>query len=362
MGRHQLQLLTSASQSAAVSSIIQSPPAAELHDKPAQSSWDGPSDSLACHPTSEPLCLLMLCCCAGCSNGTNKQQQQPGNSRNSSSSLLHDPRVRVLLVGCCSQGSVAVWDVQLQQQIMALHSPDVSLAALLPVQPPVGPMLATASAAADVAGSSKAGNGAITRQQLQQPLLLLALVASRDSTATPPAAVAKAVSRIGSKTRGAQLSLAAAAAATESQQQQQPQLELRPVLLQQPGLLVPGAPILASAAAGVRFGQPKHEQLQQLLTSPGVSAAALSGTLAAAVGPGGFVNVWDVLSGESLLCPQQSAAGPACNSSRRAGELAAVQLVEFSSLQQQSSSDHGAAAGCVALMGSADGVLTCALV
>jgi hypothetical protein len=312
-----------------------------------------------CHSTSSTLCLVTLCCCAGCSNGTNKQQQQPNNSRNSSSSLLHDPRVRVLLVGCCSQGSVAVWDVQLQQQIMALHSPDLSLAALLPVQPPVGPILAAAAAAASAAGTSRGGNSTNARQQLQ-PLLLLALVASRDSTATPPATVAKAVSRIGSRAKGAQLSLAAAAEEEERQQQQQQQLELRPVLLQQPGLLVPGAPILASAAAGMGCALPNNAQ--QLLKSPGVTAAALSGTLAAAVGAGGFVNVWDVLSGESLLCSQQSAAGPACNSSRRAGALAAVELVEFSSLQQQTSCDRGEAAGCVALMGSADGVLTCALV
>jgi hypothetical protein len=308
------------------------------------------------------LCLVTLCCCAGCSTDTSKQQQHDNTRSSSSSSLLHDPRVRVLLVGCCSQGSVAVWDVQLQQQIMALHSPDLSLAALLPVQPPVCHMLAAAAAATSAAESSKGGSSANARKQLQQPLLLLALVASRDSTATPPAATAKTVSRIGSKARGAQLSLAAAAAATESQQQQQQQhLELRPVLLQQPGLLVPGAPILAPAAAGVGCDLRNHAQVQQPLASPGFSAAALSGTLAAAVGPGGFVHVWDVLSGKSLLGAEQSAVGSAFSSSSRAGVLAAVELVELSTNQQRGGGG-AAAAGCIVLMGSADGVLTCALV
>jgi hypothetical protein len=285
--------------------------------------------------------------------------------------LLQDPRLRVLLVGCCSQGSVAVWDVQLQQQIMAVHSPDLSLAALLPVQPPVGPMLA-AAAAIGAAGGSKEGGGAVAKQQqqlLQQPLLLLALVASRDSTATPPAATAKAVSRIRSKATGVQLSLAAAAAATDGQQQQ---LELRPVLLQQPGLLIHGAPILApsptaaaAAGEGVHGGPLHHEQQQQQLTSPGISAAALSGTLAAAVGSSGFVHVWDVLSGQSLMSSQEAAALSACRSSSSsiAGVLAAVELVRVSSREQHDAGDADAAgSGCVVLLGSADGMLTCALV
>jgi hypothetical protein len=204
--------------------------------------------------------------------------------------------------------------------------------------------------------SSRESSWAKQQQQLQQPLLLLALVAARDSTATPPAALAKAASRIaGSATLGSKLVAAAAAGCQQEQQQQQ--LELRPVLLQQPGLLVPGASVLSPAAGASEtnaFLQPHLQQQQSL--APAVSAAALSGTLAAAVGPGGFVYVWDVLTGRSLL---GSKAHRGCSSSSsRGAAFSAVELVELSSGKQQ----HGGAAGCVVLMGSSDGVLTFALV
>jgi hypothetical protein len=280
--------------------------------------------------------------------------------------LLQDPRLRVLLVGCCSQGSVAVWDVQLQQQIMAVHSPDLVLAGFMPMQPPIGPILAAANCAPS-GNSSRNGSFA----KLQQPLLLLALVASRNGTATPPAAPAKVSSRTGRSAISGQLAAAAAAGG----QQQQQHLELRPVLLQQPGLLIPGAPILAAQAAAPAaeagtsgpFHHARQQQQQQLLGTPGVSAAALAGTLAAAVGPGGFVNVWDVLSGRSLMCchVQAAALGARRNSSSsRAAAFSAVELLELSSSSSSSSKQEqgSSAAGYVALLGTADGVLTFALV
>uniref|UniRef100_A0A383WAA3 Uncharacterized protein n=1 Tax=Tetradesmus obliquus TaxID=3088 RepID=A0A383WAA3_TETOB len=303
-------------------------------------------------PSISQLCFVLQ---PGGSTHTSKQLQ----AGSSSSSLLHDLRLRILLVGCCSQGSVAVWDVQKQQQIMALHSPDLVLAGLLPMQPPVAAILAAARMPSSSRGSS------VDKQQLQQPLLLLALVASRDSTATPPAALAKAASRLGSSVGGGQLGAAAAG----GQQQQKQQLELRPILLQQPGLLIPGAPVLAPAAAAVGGGSGLHNHThqQQQQQQQGVSAAAVVGTLAAAVGPGGFVHVWDVLSGSSLLSSQAAAAPGAyrssSSSSSRAGAYSAVDLVELSSSSSNSSKQEGcAAAGCVVLLGSADGVLTFALV
>jgi hypothetical protein len=147
--------------------------------------------------------------------------------------------VRVLLVGCCSQGSVAVWDVQLQQQIMALHSPDLSLAALLPVQSTVGPMLAAAAAC--------------VRRRRQVGRMAAAAAATGCCQRLN-------IYNTGSKGIGCSCNadMYTHGFSSSGSMWQQPQrLVLTQVLLQQPGHLVPGASIFAhpsssSAAAALR--------------------------------------------------------------------------------------------------------------
>lgn len=178
-----------------------------------------------------------------------------------------------------------------------------------------------------------------------QPLLLLALAARRNSNSTPPAALPRTVSRIGNTPMGGQLPVAA-----DGTQR----LELRPFLLHQPGLLLPGAPIFApTAAAAAQANLGAHcQQQQQQQQAYGCTAAALSGTLAAAAGPGGLVKVWDVLTGQTLMAMKRPVGGTIC-------EAAAVEVLELQQQQQQECPRAGRAkSGTVVMLGTSNGVLT----
>lgn len=182
---------------------------------------------------------------------------------------------RVLLVGCCSQGPVAVWDVGLQQQILAVHSPGLRLSGLLSPGPGAAAVAAMRTNQA-VAGRSAAAaaSGVHQHQQEstgeQQPVVCLAVVSSLDSSG-----------------RGA---------ATGPGQQ------LRAVVLYGDGDTQMGQPLVCAGAGGV-------------------STAVLSGTTAAAVAGCGTLQAWDVLSGTRHMSMR-----PRCSSAGTAGTVALLPL------------------------------------
>jgi hypothetical protein len=175
---------------------------------------------------------------------------------------------RVLLVGCCSQGPVAVWDVGLRQQIMAIHHPGLRLSGLL--APGLNAAGAAAAAAAMQVATAVAGRSAAEAARGMQQQL--------GSTEQPrPVVCLGIVSQLESSGRDA---------ARDNQKQ------LRAVVLHSSGDAQIGRPLVAAGAGGV-------------------STAVLCGTTAAAVASSGVLQAWDVVSGMRHLSmrPRGSCSG-----------------------------------------------------
>jgi len=210
--------------------------------------------------------------------------------------------LRILLVGSCSQGSIAVWDVLHKQQVIAIHSPELQLFGLLPLQPQLP---TPATCAADAARQPKQRRK--QQQQQCQPVVvaLLALAAAKSSSNKTALVV--------------DLPLRSAAV---SEKRVEEQLHLRPILLQQPNCLCAGSPMLQLLPEGEHHHQQQQQQRQQphapnvgsstSACDGHVTIATLSGRTAAAVLAGsGAVQVWDVITGQVITSASSAAGHPA---------------------------------------------------
>jgi hypothetical protein len=274
-----------------------------------------------------------------------QQQQQRQQSRQwqCAATAKEGPRLppRVLLLGCCSRGSVAVWDVGRRQLVAAVHSPGLLLQAVMPLQPPLSEddVLAAAAAAAaapkDSTASPAAASSTAAAQQRRKgrsgadvPDLigLLALVAARPGNTSGP--------------EGPE---AAGATGTCLTLPQPGGLQLRPLLLHPPGTLLQGASMLESA----------HDGAAQAETTA-IAAAALCGTTVAVAGHSGLVKAWDVISGMTHFASLPAGSDAGCRGA--AVPLTAAQLLMVQRPQ------HGTPAlQQVLLLGDAGGILTAVL-
>jgi len=273
--------------------------------------------------------------------GGQQQQQQQGGPAGLG---LHLPGgQKVLLVGCCSQGPVAVWDVGLCQQILSVHSPEVRLCGLMPP----GSAAAVAAFGAAVRAAQAGGGGlaagapAIQQQlpRLTDPVVCLAMAWSPDCSSS------EGTTSI--QTGAAAAAAVGAVAATSSVARQAQQKQLRGVWLDADGHMQLGRPLI-QAGPGC-----------------GVAAAALCGSTAAVLTTGGAAQVWDVVSGKRHMFTKHcsTAAGHSLST------VALVPLLDPAAVdddcrsgefdRQASSTSHG---GLVLLMGSSAGMLTSVLV
>jgi hypothetical protein len=198
--------------------------------------------------------------------GQHEQLQQQECAPDHISGRLGLSGSRVLLVGCCSQGPVAVWDVGLRQQIMAIHNPGLRLSGML--APGLNAAGADAAAAAMQAAQAVAGRSAaeaaggvqLGSMGQPQPVVCLGMVSQLESSGRD--------------------------AARDNQKQ------LRAVVLHSSGDAQIGRPLVAAGSGGV-------------------STAVLCGTTAAAVASSGVLQAWDVVSGMRHLSmrPRGSCSG-----------------------------------------------------
>lgn len=257
--------------------------------------------------------------------------------------------LKVLLVACCSQGPVAVWDVGRCQQIMAIHRPELRIAGL---QSPGQDAVAAALAAVQATQVGTAGLPALRgshhhyQQQnagddamAQQPVVLLATVESFDTGSSSDGGG-------GGTTAAAGRSSSSARQATAVQGKQ-----LRAVALHGNGDVQLSRPLIAAASQG------------------GVLATALSGSTVAALMSTGVTQAWDVVRGQNHMCAQPAAA-------KGAGAAAAVALLPLAVapvLKQDDDSKRAAAGvhhhnsrgqvvGKIVLIGASDGALTAVLI
>lgn len=222
--------------------------------------------------------------CAGSNNPSiSGQALQPAGG--TGSGLQQQPGAhRVLLVGASSQGSIAVWDVQRRQQVIAVHCPDLRLSSLMAPAPHAAEAtLAAALRQQAAAGSRAAGAEACTQQAgagACEPVVCLATV--RSINGSDPC-------------RG--------------QKQQQGHRQLRAVVLHSNGELQLGVPLLVAGHQG------------------GISAATLMGTTAAAATAAGTLKVWDIFSGKRHIVLKPA---PGAVSGNSVGTLATMCLPDGS--------------------------------
>jgi hypothetical protein len=205
------------------------------------------------------------------------------------------PSSRVLLVGCCSQGPVAVWDLGLRQQIIALHCPDQRLFCLAGAWPALADAAVVAALQARQASDPTAG--AARDQQLAVG-------------ASPPVAFLAAVQS--PAVSGTQPSLSHNQHEQQQEQQQEQHKQLRAVVLHSNGDMQLSRPLLA--------GPNQHCGVQHwpLMSDTAVAAAVTSE---------GGVQVWDVLTGEPRVSMRAcsapgSSAGPATVALLTLGDVA----------------------------------------
>jgi hypothetical protein len=225
--------------------------------------------------------------------------------------------LRILLVGSCSQGSIAVWDVLHKQQVIAIHSPELQLFGLLPLQPQLP---TPATCAADAARQPKQRRKQQQQQQCQPVVVALLALAAAKSSNNNAALVVDLPWR----------------SAAVSEKRVEEQLHLRPILLQQPNCLCAGSPMLQLLQQGEHHHHHHHQQ--QMIQQPHapsvgsstsacdghVTVATLSGRTAAAVLAGnGAVQVWDVITGQVITSASSAAGHPAAAASTSAAKVAA---------------------------------------
>jgi hypothetical protein len=254
----------------------------------------------------------------GCSSPDNSSRTQHRQQQQ------QQQQQRVLLVGCCSLGSVAVWDVAQRTLLFTVHSPELQLSSLVAL-----PQATAAAAATAMLGAMKQQGAA--------------------SAAAAPGAVAPATTAVmllaQVAQRGARREEAGHAGLLLLPQP-------RPVLLTSSGMQA-GVPLLSDGSL-LPPGQHQQQPERGAAAGSGGAAVSVAGTTAVAAGRGGAVaHAWDMLTGKVHLSwrPQKQGQGAAA-----AGEvLSAVGAV-------RAPAGGASADATVVLLATSTGQLTLVLV